>query len=142
MLQDILLRIMNDEKLEPRQYHKLKSFFRDSWVQVPDRTSPSRSMRPRTVVMRQENEAGGKHDTTKKEEGERSDKGKKEVRVEENKKEEDKKREDRGQESSKAKDETKSEESQRKKYQPDFGVASATYVSPKEPVFFFDSNPS
>lgn len=139
-MNDILLRIMNDEKLEPRQYHKLKSFFRDSWVQVPDRTSPSRSMRPRTVVMRQENEAGGKHDTTKKEEGERSDKGKKELRVEENKKEEDKeeedkKREDRGQESSKAKDETKSEESQRKKYQPDFGVASATYM----PYFCFST---
>lgn len=129
MPQDILLRIMNDEKLEPRQYHELKSFFRDSWAQVPDRTSSSRSMRPRNVVRRQKNGALGKHDSIKKEEEEKSKKGKKGKKG--------KKKKDKKQKSGKAKNETKSEESQQKKCQPDFGVASATYVSPEKTIFFY-----
>ncbi|KAJ4322521.1 hypothetical protein N0V84_004767 [Fusarium piperis] len=53
----MLFKIREDEDcgLDCPPYHELNSFFRDSWTQVPDRTSSSRSMRPRTVVMRREN---------------------------------------------------------------------------------------
>ncbi|KAL2675550.1 hypothetical protein Neosp_011737 [[Neocosmospora] mangrovei] len=145
-MNDILLRIMNDEKCEGGSYHELKSFFRDSWVQVPDRTSSSRSMRPRTVVRRQENEVSGNQGNLKKEEEERSDKikreenkgeegdqkSKKEGKKEEGKKEEGK---DGEKEPPKAKIETEPEEDRRKKNKPDFGAASATYM----PYFCFST---
>ena len=115
------MRIMNDEGCEARQYHELKTFFRDSWTQVPDRTSSSRSMRPRTVERRQQKRVGRKDGNIKKEEEEKSDKGNKEARKEEE--------EDRREESGKAKNETNSKEDRREKSKPDFGAASATYVS-------------
>lgn len=45
---------MKGEDYKPRQYHEVNSFFRNSWGQVPDKTSPSRFMRPRTVVKQHE----------------------------------------------------------------------------------------
>ncbi|RSL40494.1 hypothetical protein CEP54_016103 [Fusarium duplospermum] len=48
-MNDLLTRIMKDEKREPRQYDEVRSFFRDSWSELPDKTSPSRIMKPRTV---------------------------------------------------------------------------------------------
>ncbi|RSL46448.1 hypothetical protein CEP54_013846 [Fusarium duplospermum] len=138
-MNDILMRIMNDEGCEARPYHELKSFFRDSWTQVPDRTSSSRSMRPRTVVRRQENETDGKNDN-KKEEEERSDEKEKEGGKGEKTRKEEKEAErvgekSKGEESGKAKKEAGSEKDRQKKNDPDFGAASATYM----PYFCFSA---
>lgn len=48
-LQDLLQRIMKDDKKIPKEFNEAKSFFKDSWIQVPDKVSPSRIMRPRCV---------------------------------------------------------------------------------------------
>ncbi|KAF4436096.1 ankyrin [Fusarium acutatum] len=41
---------MSHERYRTRDYYKVKSFFRDSWVEVPDKESRSRMMRPRSVI--------------------------------------------------------------------------------------------
>ncbi|KAF4462854.1 ankyrin unc44 [Fusarium albosuccineum] len=55
-MNDLLTRIMKDGNYETSQYQEVRSFFQDSWVEVPDRTSASRIMRPRAVERRQERE--------------------------------------------------------------------------------------
>ncbi|KAG5811660.1 hypothetical protein H9Q74_004545 [Fusarium xylarioides] len=47
---DILTTIMSHERYSTRDYYKVRSFFRDSWVEVPDKESRSRMMRPRSVI--------------------------------------------------------------------------------------------
>jgi len=37
------------------QYYELKSFFQDSWIQVPDGKTPSRMMKPRAVARDERN---------------------------------------------------------------------------------------
>jgi hypothetical protein len=49
--------MMKDEDYKPRKYHEVNSFFRNSWGQVPDKTS-SRFMQPRTVVKQHEEPKG------------------------------------------------------------------------------------
>ncbi|KAK1711763.1 hypothetical protein BDP67DRAFT_566638 [Colletotrichum lupini] len=53
---DLLQRIMYDMESDASQFYQVKSFFRDSWVEVPDKISASRMMRPRFVETVQENE--------------------------------------------------------------------------------------
>lgn len=120
----MFLRIIYDETCKGPMYHELKSFFRDSWTQVPDRTSESRSMRPRTVVKLQENKADGRLDNVKKGE-EKNSKGDKKMTSEEET--------DGGGERSGCKDdEAESEQGGQTKNKADFTVASATYVSPRQ----------
>ncbi|KAH7153350.1 hypothetical protein EDB81DRAFT_946222 [Dactylonectria macrodidyma] len=45
--QDIMKRILKQENCPEDEFHDLESFFRASWVEIPDRTSASRFMRPR-----------------------------------------------------------------------------------------------
>ncbi|KAH6880036.1 hypothetical protein B0T10DRAFT_519632 [Thelonectria olida] len=49
-MNDLLRRIMKDEGCNEEQFHEVNSFFRDSWVEIPDSTSASRTMRPRYVM--------------------------------------------------------------------------------------------
>ncbi|KAI1439371.1 hypothetical protein F5Y02DRAFT_424078 [Annulohypoxylon stygium] len=58
-MNDLLKRIMWDESQKAQEseekekkeneFNEMTSFFRDSWLQVPDRKSPSRSMKPQCV---------------------------------------------------------------------------------------------
>lgn len=41
---------MSHERYRTHDYHKVRSFFRDSWVEVPDTESRSRMMRPQSVI--------------------------------------------------------------------------------------------
>lgn len=41
---------MHDGRYTPQDFLQIKSFLRNSWVEVPDRTSKSRMMRPRFVM--------------------------------------------------------------------------------------------
>lgn len=45
--QHLLQRIMRDENQPVTHFNQAKSFFKDSWIEVPDKVSPSRVMRPR-----------------------------------------------------------------------------------------------
>ncbi|KAH7240006.1 uncharacterized protein BKA55DRAFT_693553 [Fusarium redolens] len=47
---DLLTRIMSYERYRTREYYEVGYFFRDSWVEVPDKESRSRMMRPRSVI--------------------------------------------------------------------------------------------
>ncbi|KAG7059116.1 ankyrin unc44 [Colletotrichum scovillei] len=50
-MNDLLMRICDDSLyLDTSQYYDIRSFFEDSWSETPDRTSRSRTMRPRTVM--------------------------------------------------------------------------------------------
>ncbi|KAK1953533.1 ankyrin [Colletotrichum sublineola] len=53
----LLQRIMYDEKRPPVHFNQVKSFFKGSWIEVPDKTSASRMMRPR-FVSRGKNSSG------------------------------------------------------------------------------------
>ncbi|KAF7527677.1 hypothetical protein G7054_g10415 [Neopestalotiopsis clavispora] len=46
---DLLQRIMKDQEKSASDFNQAKSFFKNSWIQVPDKSSPSRIMRPRFV---------------------------------------------------------------------------------------------
>lgn len=59
---------MKDEKYDVSQFRQVKSFFRDSWVEVPDRISESRIMRPRFVMRDPEKDADEEEDKTDKKE--------------------------------------------------------------------------
>jgi hypothetical protein len=58
-MQDLMMRIMKeetdkskakgDEDRRSEQYFALRSFFQDSWIQVPDGETPSRVMKPRAL---------------------------------------------------------------------------------------------
>lgn len=39
-----------EKEKKENEFNEMTSFFRDSWLQVPDRKSPSRSMKPQCVV--------------------------------------------------------------------------------------------
>ncbi|KAF5529067.1 ankyrin [Fusarium mexicanum] len=54
---DLLTAIMSHERYRTRDYYKVRSFFRDSWVEVPDKESRSRMMRPRSVIRPKEKSA-------------------------------------------------------------------------------------
>ncbi|KAF4998967.1 hypothetical protein FGRMN_2766 [Fusarium graminum] len=56
-MNDTVTRIMFDESYSTRKYHEIRSFFRDSWVQVPDKISPSRTMRPKAVIRQDKDES-------------------------------------------------------------------------------------
>lgn len=43
------MRMMKDGSRDVKDFRKLRSFFRDSWFEIPDRQSESRYMRPRVV---------------------------------------------------------------------------------------------
>ncbi|KAF4943187.1 hypothetical protein FGADI_13572 [Fusarium gaditjirri] len=49
-MNDLLTTIMYNENYPNRDYSEVRSFFRDSWVEVPDGTSSSRMMRPQFVL--------------------------------------------------------------------------------------------
>ncbi|KAL3292491.1 1-alkyl-2-acetylglycerophosphocholine esterase, partial [Colletotrichum asianum] len=46
----LLQRIMKDERQHVGHFNQAKSFFRDSWIEVPDKLSVARMMRPRFVT--------------------------------------------------------------------------------------------
>ncbi|CAH0054474.1 unnamed protein product [Clonostachys solani] len=46
---DLLARIMKDHDCDPTEYRSVRGFLKDSWVEVPDRESSSRMMRPRFI---------------------------------------------------------------------------------------------
>ncbi|KAF5492027.1 Ankyrin-3 [Colletotrichum siamense] len=48
-MEDLVQRIMYDEKQDASRFNQAKSFFKDSWIEVPDSFSASRIMRPRFV---------------------------------------------------------------------------------------------
>ncbi|KAI8291268.1 hypothetical protein K4K60_002561 [Colletotrichum sp. SAR11_57] len=48
-MDDLVQRIMRDEDQDGSHFNQAKSFFKDSWIEVPDKASPSRIMRPRFV---------------------------------------------------------------------------------------------
>ncbi|EWY84207.1 hypothetical protein FOYG_13970 [Fusarium oxysporum NRRL 32931] len=54
-MNDLLTSIMSHEGYRTREYYEVRSFFRDSWVEVPDKESRSRMMRPRSVTRPKEN---------------------------------------------------------------------------------------
>ncbi|KAJ9415867.1 hypothetical protein QL093DRAFT_2428078 [Fusarium oxysporum] len=54
-MNDLLTNIMSHEGYRTREYYEVRSFFRDSWVEVPDKESRSRMMRPRSVTSPKEN---------------------------------------------------------------------------------------
>ncbi|KAF4956366.1 hypothetical protein FGADI_3943 [Fusarium gaditjirri] len=56
-MNDLALKIIKQEGYSHQQYYELRSFFKDSWIQVPDEEIESRSMKPRAVVRREESEA-------------------------------------------------------------------------------------
>ncbi|UPK90819.1 hypothetical protein LCI18_001754 [Fusarium solani-melongenae] len=58
IIQDLVKRISKGAKCSPEETQSLASFFRSSWVQVPDGTFASRFMRPLYVAKR-----GDEHDT-------------------------------------------------------------------------------
>ncbi|KAF5581079.1 ankyrin unc44 [Fusarium pseudoanthophilum] len=58
-LQDLLTTIMHNERYQTQEYSKARSFFRDSWVVVPDKESHSRMMRPQSVVRTKTQKADG-----------------------------------------------------------------------------------
>uniref|UniRef100_A0A8H7NC66 Ankyrin repeat protein n=1 Tax=Bionectria ochroleuca TaxID=29856 RepID=A0A8H7NC66_BIOOC len=45
-MEDALKRILKDEGYSKDRFQTIKSFFQDSWAEIPDKTSPSRFMRP------------------------------------------------------------------------------------------------
>ncbi|KAJ4127978.1 hypothetical protein NW768_008261 [Fusarium equiseti] len=49
-MKDLLKRITIEHGCGPEEYYELKSFFQDSWIQVPDGETPSRMMKPRAVI--------------------------------------------------------------------------------------------
>ncbi|KAF5985664.1 1-alkyl-2-acetylglycerophosphocholine esterase [Fusarium coicis] len=59
-MNDLLTAIMSYEGYLTREYYEVRSFFRDSWVEVPDKESRSRMMRPRSVMRLQEKTDDGK----------------------------------------------------------------------------------
>ncbi|KAF5720983.1 ankyrin [Fusarium mundagurra] len=52
---DVLTTIMSYERYRTREYYEVRSFLRDSWVEVPDKVSRSRMMRPRSVIRPMDN---------------------------------------------------------------------------------------
>ncbi|KAF5570167.1 ankyrin [Fusarium phyllophilum] len=52
---DLLTTIMSYERYRTRDYYEVRSFLRDSWVEVPDKESRSRMMRPRSVIRSMDN---------------------------------------------------------------------------------------
>ncbi|KAI1066726.1 hypothetical protein LB506_012110 [Fusarium annulatum] len=56
---------MSHEHYPIREYYELRSFFRDSWVQVPDKESRSRMMRPRYVARPMKETDDGSSEKTK-----------------------------------------------------------------------------
>ncbi|KAF5974783.1 ankyrin unc44 [Fusarium coicis] len=63
-MDDLASKIMIKEKHSAQQYYELRSFFKDSWVQIPDGEIESRIMKPRAVVRRQESPTQGHHHAT------------------------------------------------------------------------------
>lgn len=47
--QNLVQRIMKDEDEDAGIFNQAKSFFKDSWIEIPDKSSASRMMRPRFV---------------------------------------------------------------------------------------------
>lgn len=45
---------MKDEEYDNQTYYEVSSFFRDSWVEMPDGKSESRMMRPRALARDEE----------------------------------------------------------------------------------------
>ncbi|CAG7563248.1 unnamed protein product [Fusarium equiseti] len=63
-MNDLLMRIMKDEQHDVWQFRDARSFFRDSWAEVPDESTQSRIMRPRTVTKRRTVDADGPEKAT------------------------------------------------------------------------------
>ncbi|KAF4447042.1 Serine threonine- phosphatase 6 regulatory ankyrin repeat subunit C [Fusarium albosuccineum] len=55
---------MVDKKAKDEEFHSTSSFFKNSWTQIPDRTSPSRMMRPKCVSNETSSVASDKPPTT------------------------------------------------------------------------------
>ncbi|KAF5642059.1 ankyrin unc44 [Fusarium sp. NRRL 52700] len=49
-MNDLLMGIMHSNGYKAPEYYELKSFFQDSWIQVPDGEVPSRIMKPRSLT--------------------------------------------------------------------------------------------
>ncbi|KAI0885870.1 uncharacterized protein GGS22DRAFT_188159 [Annulohypoxylon maeteangense] len=58
-MNDLLRRIMKDRGSTKEDFQEISSFFRDNWLQVPDRTSQSRFMSPRCVAIDGKNGTSG-----------------------------------------------------------------------------------
>ncbi|RFN47991.1 1-alkyl-2-acetylglycerophosphocholine esterase [Fusarium flagelliforme] len=69
-MKDLLKRITIEHGCGPEEYYELKSFFQDSWIQVPDGETPSRMMKPRAVI-RDVNDARQINDSESEDTGER-----------------------------------------------------------------------
>ncbi|SCB63976.1 unnamed protein product [Fusarium graminearum] len=49
-MNDIVQRILKDDDYSTRDYRNITSFLQGSWGEIPDKTSPSRMMRPRAIT--------------------------------------------------------------------------------------------
>ncbi|KAK1542136.1 hypothetical protein CPAR01_05523 [Colletotrichum paranaense] len=56
-MNDLVTRILKEEHCSTHRYYEVKSFFQDSWVEVPDKKAESRMMRPRSVFRQQKQTA-------------------------------------------------------------------------------------
>jgi len=99
---------MKDEQHDVWEFRDARSFFRDSWAEVPDESTESRIMRPRTVAKRRAVDADG------------PGKGGLRVMMEEN-----------GKEGEEEGDETNVKRGSKKR-KSKISAASATYVSTRE----------
>lgn len=132
---------MKDEKRKTPQYHEVRSFFRDSWVEIPDRTSLSRFMRPRTVMRQQATSRG---EDVKGEGTNKTDKIACREELASSDEEEEKRLHDETEEAQEDKSLTdgageeennvKAEKSRPKKKAAGFIAASAVYVSCQRPI--------
>ncbi|KAF3810601.1 Protein fem-1-like A-B [Colletotrichum gloeosporioides] len=61
----LLQRIMRDENQPVSHFNQAKAFFKDSWIEVPDKVSPSRVMRPRFLSRNTEDDETQNEDTDK-----------------------------------------------------------------------------
>ncbi|VUC26309.1 unnamed protein product [Clonostachys rosea] len=113
-MEDALKRIMIDDGYSKDQFRMTKSFFQDSWAEIPDKTSSSRFMRPRHSYKSFRNEEKTK---------EKGDKKNKERDGRKNKEKDEKKNKEKDEKKEEEKDEEKIEERDE-----DGGYANAIYI--------------
>ncbi|KAJ3549020.1 hypothetical protein NM208_g720 [Fusarium decemcellulare] len=64
-MEDLMKKILKEEKCSPEEIQSFTSFLRSSWVQVPDGTSASRCMRPLYAAKRADETAPGLNSDSK-----------------------------------------------------------------------------
>ncbi|EXF75204.1 hypothetical protein CFIO01_06162 [Colletotrichum fioriniae PJ7] len=63
---DLVTRILKEEHCSTNRYYQVSSFFQDSWVEMPDKKTESRMMRPRSVFRQQKQTTDAKPDSSKR----------------------------------------------------------------------------